>query len=230
MMVVAAVVAGLIWRPTPQAGSVVQDTNSARPTGSQWDELDPTAQPSMPEDTGQGQTIECPQNSMDYRSSIDKDGRMRGGGLSFQAQEGWRNTAVYLPWLYDHNSQTRPITSQWMSNLSVGIVKRSEGFTSPRQTARSIMDCMSSSDLFHGLSGREDLVNESHRLDGRIGWRITANVFVDNQGPIKGDVVDIIVLDLGDPDTYSVFISCATIDLEENLAEVAESTASLRVE
>lgn len=230
MLVVGGLLLALLWRPTQLLGASPEDTNSARPTGSQWNELDPTETPSDPQDTGAGQIVDCPQNSMDYRSQIDSDGRIRGGGLSFVARKGWREEAVFMPWLYDHNSQIKTITTGWMSNLSVGYVKRSEGFTSPRQTAASLMSCLASSDLYLGFTGREDFRNEAYAVDGRRGWRMTANVYVGNQGSIKGDVVDIIVVDLGDPETFSVFISCATIDLKSNLDEVAEATASLRVE
>lgn len=230
LLAVAALVLFLVLRPGAGLGTTPEDTNSARPTGSQWNELEPTESPSDPEETGAGETIECPRNSTDDRSEIGPDGRMRGGGLSFEAAEGWRESPVYLPWLYDHNSQTRTITLGWQSNLSVGEARESEGFTSPRQTAESIMDCMASSSLFLGFDGREDLFNGEFALDGAPGWRVTANVLVDNQGDIRGDVVDIIVLDTGREGAFSVFISCATIDHEENLAEVARATESLRVE
>lgn len=229
LVVVAAVVIALLWRPGSGPG-LPEDTNSSRPTGSQWNEVEPTETPSNPDATGMGgELIECPRNSTDDRSEIGADGRMYGGGLSFEARTDWRDYPVYLPWLYDHNSQTRAITDKWQSNLSVGAVLKEEGFTSPRQAAESIMECMSSSFLFDGFSGREDLLNEAFSLDGYQGWRITANVRVDDQGDIEGDVVDIIALDLGDADRFSVFISCATIDNEGNLAEVAEATETLRV-
>ena len=91
------------------------------------------------------------------------------------------------------------------------------------------MGCLASSDLYRGFTGRENFADESFTLDGDGGWRITANVFVDSQGDIKGDVVDVIVLDLGDPDKLAVYISCATIDDGKNLAEVAAVAESLRV-
>ena len=47
---------------------------------------------------------------------------------------------------------------------------------------------------------------------------------------IDGDTVDILVLDLGEPDRLSVYVSCATIDLTDNLQEVAEAFNTLRVE
>ncbi|MCC2593480.1 DUF2510 domain-containing protein [Tessaracoccus sp. OS52] len=229
LVVVVAVVVALLWRPGSPFSTTPEDTNSARPTGSQWNELEPTESPTNPDATGRGELIDCPRNSTDDRSQIGPDGRIHGGGLSFEAVRDWRNIPVYLPWLYDHNSQTRSITGTWMSNLSVGAVLKEEGFTSPRQSAESIMSCMSTSLLYDGFTGREDLSNEAFSLDGAQGWRITANVYVDNQGPIRGDVVDVIVLDLGEADRFSVFISCATIDDRDNLSEVAAATESLRV-
>lgn len=230
MVVVGVLVVALVWRPTQLTGAAPEDRNSARPTGSQWNEQEPTNTPTVPQETGKGEIIDCPQNSFDARSTIDRDGRMRGGGLSFVARKDWRPEYVFMPWLYDHNSQIKTIAPGWMSNLSVGEVKTSEGFTGTRQAAESLMSCMASSDLYMGFSGRDDFRNQEYTLDGRTGWRITANVYVDNQGAIKGDVVDIIVLDTGRSDGFSVFISCATIDDRTNLAEVAEATDSLRVE
>lgn len=231
LVVVGAVLVALLWRPAALFPQTPEDTNSARPSGSQWNELEPTESPTNPDDLGPGDLVECPDNSDDDRSEIAPDGRMHGGGLSFEARDDWRADPVYMPWIYDHNSQTRIIVDGWQSNLSVGTVRKEEGFTSPRQAAESIMACMSSSSLFNDFSGREDLLNEQFELQGKRGWRITANVRVANFGQgIEGDVVDIIVLDLGDAETFSIFISCATIDHEENLQEVAEATDTLRVD
>ncbi|GAB3817656.1 hypothetical protein GCM10028820_18980 [Tessaracoccus terricola] len=231
LVVIAAVIVALLWRPAALFPETPEDTNSARPSGSQWNELEPTETPTDPDELGPGDLVDCPRNSDDDRSDIAADGRMHGGGLSFEARTDWRSSPVYMPWIYDHNSQTREIVFGWQSNLSVGTVKKEEGFTSPRQAAESIMACMSSSSLFEDFSGREDLLNEDFELQGKRGWRITANVRVDDFGDgIEGDVVDIIVLDLGDAETFSIFISCATIGHEENLQEVAEATATLRVD
>lgn len=230
MVVIAGLVAVFVLRP-PSLTAGPGDTNSAKPTGSQWNELPVSETPTEPEDPGEGGIIDCPQNSFDARSETSSDARMHGGGLSITPPPGssWRPDPVFMPWLYDHNSTTRSITYGWQSNVSVGEVKRSEGFSDPRTTASQLMGCLASSDLYRGFTGREDFTDESFTLDGDGGWRITANVFVDSQGDIKGDVVDVIVLDLGDPDKLAVYISCATIDDEKNLAEVAAVAESLRV-
>lgn len=231
MAIIAGLIALFVLRPGGLTAAP-EDTNSAKPTGSQWNEVLPTETPSKPQETGSGQIIDCPQNSFDDRSEISSDGRMHGGGLSFEAPGdwAWEDRPVGMPWLYDHNSTIKRITDGWMSNLSVGEVLRSEGFQDPRSTATQLMGCLASSMLYSGFTGREDLTNEAFTLGGQGGWRITANVRVDSQGAIEGDVVDIIVLDLGDTDTLSVFISCATIDDEGNLAEVATATETLSVD
>ncbi len=229
MAVIAALVAVFMFRPGG-LGTVPEDTNSARPTGSQWNEVPPTETPTEPQETGGGDIVDCPQDSVDNRSEISPDGRMHGGGLSFESPSGWEKQPVDMPWLYDHNSTIRTITFGWMTNLSVGEVKRSEGFKDPRSTATQLMGCLASSGLYYGFTGRLDLTDEAFTLDGQGGWRIRAEVRVDNQGDIEGDVVDVVVLDLGDPDRLAVFISCSTIGDEKNLAEVDRATESLQVD
>lgn len=231
MAVVAALVIVLVIRPTTP-WTTPSDTNSARPTGTQWNELEPTETPTPPEDPENGETVDCPQNSTEQNSNIDGDGRIHGGGLSFEAirDRGWDNGSVYIPWLYDHNSQTRTITSGWMTNVSVGYAKKSEGFKAPKSTAEQMMSCLASSDLYRGFEGRQDFRNEAFAIQGHNGWRITANVFVGNQGDIKGDVVDVVVLDIGRDGELAVYISCATIDHEENLRQVERAFETLRVD
>lgn len=232
IIAVVALTAAIIfqpWKSTPFA-SGREDTNSAKPTGSQWDERIPTETPSPPEDPDdQGSPVDCPQNSTEMRSEASADGRLHGGNLSFESAGSFHDVPVYMPWLYDHNSQTRSIVSGWMSNLSVGYIRKDEGFKAPRSSAEQLMGCLATSDLYMGFEGREDIRSEAFSLDGREGWRLTANVYVTRDDGIRGDVVDIVVLDTGRIDEWSVYISCATIDHEENLAEVERAFESLRV-
>lgn len=231
MFVIAGLIAVFILRP-PSLFTATGDPNSAKPTGSQWNELPVTETPTQPGDPGGGSVIDCPQNSDDERSEISSDGLMHGGGLSIEPppSNDWQSSPISMAWLYDHNSTIKYITGNWMSNVSVGEVRRDEGFADPRGAAEQLMGCMASSDLYMGFTGREDVANAAYEIDGMPGWRITANVLVNSQGDIKGDVVDIIVLDLGDDATLSVFISCATIENEENLNEVIAASESLRVD
>lgn len=216
------------WRNTPWAGTP-EDHNSSRPTGSQWDEgLPPSTPPPEAEDDNGGKIVECSQTSDEQRSEI-RDGRIAGGGLSFEARPDWHQEHVWLPWVYDHNSQIRTISPGWMSNLSVGYVKAEEGFTNPRQAAHGMMSCLATSDLYPDMIETMDIRDEAFSLDGRDGWRMTAEVRVGGRD-VAGDVVDVVVLDLGKEGQLSVYVSCATIDDGYNLDEVEDAFHSLRVD
>lgn len=233
MGAVALLVVGLLYGTSSLGNLDFRAEPSSRPSGSQWDELSPSPQPTDAPSLGDsGQVIDCPLVHPDTRSEIDADGRVRGGGLSFVAptSDQWDLWPTNVLWMSDQNSVTRVITEGWISNIDVGYVHAEDGFTDPRTAAEQFMSCMASSTMFQGYSHRDILESTAYEVDGRQGWRLTANVYVDNQPEVDGDTVDILVLDLGEPDRLSVYVSCATIDLTDNLQEVAEAFNTLRVE
>ncbi|MDF1486912.1 DUF2510 domain-containing protein [Tessaracoccus caeni] len=234
MAAVTLLVVGLLYGTGGLSVIDLAPESSARPSGSQWDELSPSPQPSDTPSIGDhGQNIACPLIHYDSRSQVDQDGRVRGGGLSFLAPTGaaWQHTPTTVPWMTDQNSVIRPITDGWISNIDVGYVHAEDGFTEPRTAAEQFMSCMASSTMFQGYRYRDVLESSAYVVDGHEGWRLRANVYVDNQPKeIQGDTVDIVVLELGEKDQLSVFVSCATIDLTDNQDEVAAALESLRVE
>lgn len=235
LLVIGGVIAAIIMFP---AGSnpfaaTPEDNRTARPTGTQWNELVPTETPSpTPVETGFGQPIDCPSSFELPRSEI-RDGRLHGGGLSIEAPSGsrWERNSAYINWLYDSNGMTRDIAPGWMSNVNVGYILVSDGFSSVMSTAaEQFVTCMASSGMFDGFERRELLVNEDYVVSDRIGWRLTSNIFVGNMKnyDIDGDVVDIILVPTDDKDRFAVYVSCVTIGHEENRAEVDVALNSLR--
>ncbi len=236
LVVVAAVVVALVVLPgssNPFAAAVPEDTRSARPTGTQWNELEPTETPSPTAvETGFGEPIDCPVAG-DWPRSEVVDGRLHGGGLSIDVPTGsqWEADPAYIDWLWDNNSMIRPIATGWISNVGVGYIKVSDGFSDDLSTAaEQFVTCMSSSGMFTGFTKREILRDEEYKVSTRIGWRLTNNVYVGNQlyQGIQGDVVDIILVPTDDKDRIAVYVSCLTIDHAENAAEVQHSLDSLR--
>lgn len=233
MIAVAILVVALIYGTGSLGTITTLPESSARPSGSQWDELSPSPRPSdVPSQGEHGDVISCPLVHFESRSQIDDDGRLRGGGLSFVAPTGrhWETSPTTVPWMSDQNSIIRPIVSGWISNIDVGYVHAEDGFVEPRSAAEQFMSCMASSTMFQGYQYRDVLESSAYQVDGRQGWRLRANIYVDNQPEVDGDTVDVVVLDLGEPGTLSVFVSCATIDLADNQEEVAKALDSLRVE
>lgn len=235
LLVVAAVVIGLVLWPggnNPLA-STPEDSRSARPTGTQWNELEPSETPSPTAvETGFGEPIDCPVTT-DWPRSEVVDGRLHGGGLSIEVPTGdqWVEDYAFIDWLWDNNSMIRPIAPGWISNVGVGYILISDGFSDNLDTAaEQFVTCMASSGMFEGFTKREVLRDEDYQVSGRIGWRLTSNVFVGNQlhQGIEGDVVDVVLVPSDDPDRIAVYVSCSTINHQENAAEVQHSLDTLR--
>lgn len=235
LAVVGAIVAALVYLPggaNPFAPTP-EDTRSARPTGSQWNELLPSETPTPTAiESGFGEPIDCPDSRETPRSDV-RDGRISGGGLSVVEPpgSGWYESPAWIDWMYDYNSVIRSIAPGWISNVGVGYIKISDGFSdNPAKAAEQFVTCMASSGMFYGFEKREILINEEYVVSGRIGWRLVSNVYVGNQKHqgIDGDVVDIIIVPTDDEDRFAVYVSCATIGHSQNLEQVQVSLESLQ--
>lgn len=212
--------------------STPEDTRTTRPTGEQWDELLPSETPTPTEIESQfGTVVDCPSSGEWPRSELT-DGRLVGGGLSVDPPQGprWRMSPAYIDWLYDSNSMLREIVPGWISNINVGYIKVSDGFSSDMETAaEQFVSCMASSGMFLGFTKRTVLYNEPWDVSGRPAWRLTSNVYVSDwtHEDIEGDTVEIIIVRTDDPDELAVYVTCVTIRHEENVREVAPVLNSL---
>lgn len=136
-------------------------------------------------------------------------------------------------WMYDYNSMLREIVPGWISNVNVGYVKVSDGFsTNSKVAAEQFVSCMSSSGMFFGFTKRTVLFNEPWDVAGRPAWRLTSNVYVSDwdHANIEGDTVDIVIVPTDDPDKLAVYVSCVTIRHDENIREVEPVLDSLLYE
>lgn len=234
LTVVGAVVAALLILPNGTAliGATPEDRRTTRPTGEQWDELMPSSTPTPTEIESEfGEFIDCPDAGEWPRSDI-VNGRLRGGGLSVTPPEGpeWTTSPAHIAWLHDSNSMLRSIVPGWISNINVGYIRVSDGFSAdPRVAAEQFVTCMASSGMFMGFTKRTVLSNESWSVGGRPAWRLTSNVYVGDWGHegIEGDTVDIIIVPTDDDDRLAVYVTCVTIGHEENIREVEPVLDSL---
>lgn len=209
-------------------GNVPEDTNSAAPTVSGWDE---TSKPTPPP-TDNASTIACPVTLNDDDTSQGSDGRIHGGGISVEKISGWSNSGMYLQWVSDLHSQMDTVRPGWMSNIAVGQLNYEDGFDSPEIAARQSMECYASSGYYENFTERVDLKNEATTVDGHDAWWMQSEVRISSPDmpEIEGDVVDIIVIDLGDPARMGIYFTSVTIGDDVRQQLVDASTASLRVE
>lgn len=227
LLIVALVVRSTGRNPLRPGGGATEDWNSSAPTVSAWDEV---STPTPPQ-TG-GSLVSCPVTTVRGTTRQGNDGLIRGGGLAFTPVNGWVVQPLYLQWVSDFAGQVKTIYPGWMSNVGVGALNHVDGFVDPRLAATQTLECFASSGYYQNFIGREDILNEAHSIDGHQGWRIRANVYVDHPElpQVKGDVVDIIVVDLGPGSTnLGLFVSSVTIDDAPIQAQVDRVIDSLRV-
>lgn len=206
---------------------VPADTNSAEPTVSGWDE---TSRPTPP--PTQASLTDCPITSVEDETPQRNDNHLHGGGLSVAKISGWRDSSMHLQWVSDMHVQIDEVRPGWISNIGVGQLNAVDGFDNAQVAARQTMECFASSGYYLNFTHRIDLVNEETTVDGHPAWRLRSEVHISTttMPEIDGDVVDVIVVDLGDPDRMGLFVSSVTIGDSARQQLVDAAITSLRVE
>lgn len=239
-LVVIALGVGIWLFFRPGAGRTAQeDTNSAAPTISAWDETSrPTATPSAPPSEPQPSAdnwVNCPSGASQPRPHLTGD--LRGGDIAVNPINGWRDGSgnFMLEWLHDMQAQTDTVAQggdvTWFSAVAVGAVSVVDGFEAPQQAAQMAMDCFATSQYYSGFAGRKDISRQEVTIDGHKGWWIRSEVYVEMAAlpDIPGDVIDVVVIDTGSPESLSMFISSFTIGDSVRGPQVDAARASLRV-
>lgn len=219
-------------------------TNDPVPTSSEsgWDDSSPTATPSpsktpspTPSPSASESTrplTECPLGEPHARADHPADGRVYGGGLSFPRLAGWEDDVQTsgVSWAYDVGSQSKRLEPRWFSLVAVGELRRSDGFTSPRQAAESVVQCVASSSFYSHFESATEHKAEAATIDGHAAWWIRTDIRIDDPDvEADGDTVDVIVVDTGNPETFGMFLGGVTIGDRDLLATLDSTVTGLRV-
>lgn len=233
VLLVAALLWWLLGRGGTPGGSAPEDTRTAAPSVSAWNERSssPSASPSDPQPSGAALT-DCPTTSGVARQHPG-DGRLHGGHISVNPIAGWQLDTTGVPrWVGDAQEEITQIVPGWVSTSMVGELSRADGFTTPQTAARAFMSCFASSSFYQGITARNDLSSQAVTIGGRQGWWLRSEVRVNfaNDPSIPGDTVDIVVLDTGDPAWLSVWEGNATIGDAATQALIDQTRASIQVD
>ncbi|WP_199711197.1 DUF2510 domain-containing protein [Tessaracoccus antarcticus] len=229
LLSILLVVAVLVWQPwRTDAWGSPEDTNSSKPTGSQWNELEPTETPSSPEPTdGDGRPVACPLVE-------DADNGPQGqwyvsGGIQYRGVPGWKDGGGWtIDFTSDRSGQSDSVASSWVSITAIGQVSKEDFSSDPRTAATQLSDCMSSSYYYRTLDHREKLEDKAFTTsDGVSGWIIRENYWNVPDQPVSGDEVVIVVLDNGAKDSLTLFHSQAPIEDQRRKDKVADALATL---
>ena len=230
-IVTAVVIAAVLWG----TGGVQfnqpaqEDTNSSTPTVSAWDETSsPTTPPPPPTNSG-GQLVSCPVTQQ-VGNTPQRAGQLTADTLSVSWISGWTIDSMHLDPVYDLHAQVDQVYFDWMSNIAVGLLSNADGFVDISTSAELIMECFASSGYYIGFTGREDIIpGQQISISGHPAWHIQSNIYV-NGYPVPGDVVDIIVVDLGtDKDHLGLFFSSCSIGDAARCALVESAISTLSV-
>ena len=103
--------------------------------------------------------------------------------------------------------------SGWVSIYGVGGLRKANGFDDPAQAAEVVMTCMSQSpSLYNYFSGRTDLSSGEITVDGTAAYQITSELRVDDPDlTVEGDVAQVVVVDMADPDMFGLYITVVPI-------------------
>jgi len=230
LAVITAIVVALVLHGTGGIGGThpaQEDTNSSSPTVSAWDE---TSTPTPPPPTlGDGQLVGCPV-ATNMSTTRQVAGKLTADTLSVDTIDGWTSSPMWLAPIYDSHAQTDTVYPGWFSNIAVGLLANSDGFTDIATSAEQLMECFASSGYYEGFTGRTDLIpGEQISISGHAAWRIESDIYVTGQR-VQGDTSDIIVVDLGPgKDHLGIFFSSYSIGDAARGAKVDAAIASLAV-
>lgn len=210
----------------PETPSPTPSASLPTPTPSQTRTPTPTPSPTE-------QLRACPQGQPTSRQDHPSDGRIHGGGMSFPKAKSWQNTSgAEFSWAYDVGEQMKMAESpNWYANLAVGALFTGDGFDEPRRAAELVMQCVITSGLYPYFTGRVPVWSKAVTVDGRRAWSIRAEIRVkDPTLKTKGDLVEVIVVDTGSPESLSMFIGAVDIGNTSLRATMDSTIENLRVE
>ncbi|WP_161606031.1 DUF2510 domain-containing protein [Microlunatus speluncae] len=235
LVVVLGLIVFFVVRQLGSGSQPITDDPVPSSTVSGWDDSSPTAAPSSPTPTPtpspSGSSTarpltECPLGNPRARAGHPDDGRVHGGGLSFPRVAGWQDDLQTsgVSWAYDVASQSKILEPTWLSLVAVGELRREDGFAAPKQAAESIMQCVATSSFYSYFESAKDLKSEAAKIDGHDAWWIRTDIRVNNPDiEAKGDTVDVIVVDTGNPDTFGMFLGGVTIG-DQGLLAILDGT------
>ncbi|HWJ81820.1 MAG TPA: DUF2510 domain-containing protein [Nocardioides sp.] len=151
---------------------------------------------------------------------LDKNSpTLTGGGLTIPSlvDAGYTvSRQVSAPFTFADAYQVSYLVVQedggWISNYGVGGLRKANGFDSTEDAARKILACMTGSSLYDGFSSATDRESGPVTVDGHDAYSIVTEVRVDNPAvTVEGDLVQVVVVDTGDPDSYGLYISAVLL-------------------
>lgn len=178
-------------------------------------------------------TAECPIGDPGFRQPHPTDARVHGGGLSFPEVsefEPAEQTTNY-GWAYDVGGQQRIVGTNWSSNFVVGALASFDGFDTLEQSAAVVLSCSVRAPFYTSITSAQQLRSSRITVQGLPAWELRTEVRVnDPKAPVPGDILDIIVVDTGSPESFAMFWATAPIGDADALTQLETTITELEVD
>lgn len=199
------------WRRNPWA--LPTDSNSALPSGRQWDELEPSETPTSPQPTdGNGRPVNCP--IVDETALRPQGDWFISEGMKYQGVPGWDpNGSWSIDFASKRSGQKDNVTEDWVSITAIGQISKQTFSSDARTAAHQLSSCMATSYYYRTLSSVEMLEDRKHvTKDGVTGWLLRANFWNEPETQeVLGDEVVILVVETDSQEAFTLFHTQAPI-------------------
>ncbi len=183
----------------------------------------------------------CPPGQLDSPSPMPAqgaDGRVHGGKLSYPMLGepfGPVMQETEVPFARNTVQQLVVVEPQyngvndWVAPVMVGDLMAGDGFFSPQDGARVVVDCVV--DRFYGDSrvDRHDIRNEATTIDGHDAWVVESELSFNVPGLVTdGELLIIAIVSTG-PDSSGIFYASIPNTTPDLVPPAREAMAGLRV-
>lgn len=183
----------------------------------------------------------CPPGQLDRPTPTAQpaDGRVHGGKLSYPklgAPFGPVIPELEVPFARNTVQQLVVVeprfdgTSDWVAPVMVGDLMAGDGFFSPEDGSRIVVECVV--DKFYGDSkvDRKDVRNEAATIDGHPAWVVESNLSFTVPGlTTTGELLIIAIVSTG-PDSSGIFYASIPDTTPELVEPARQAMAGLRVD
>lgn len=230
LVAILLVVGMLVWQPWNDGALTARgDNNTSKPTGSQWNELEPTETPTSPQPTdGDGRPTACPY--IEEPEGQRENGLYVSGDIQFEGVPGWdeERGGWTIDFASERSGQSDRVKDSWVSITAIGQLAAEDFSSDPRTAATQVSDCLSSSYFYSTLDRRESVEDEAFTTsDGVSGWIIRENYWNIPGQAVSGDEVVVVVLESDEEGTLTLFHSQAPIEDQGRKDKVATALDSL---
>lgn len=170
-----------------------------------------------------------------YSYNPSDPGRIYGGHLSMPLIANWVDDGFQMPAKYIALGQMQystVIADAWIAPAQLGQVFAADGHTDLKTSAEQITGCVMGDPGMYAMTDSKFAFSQSTTVSGQPAWHVRTDVMVDpaKHGGATGDRLDVIMVNTGDPDSFSLLIIAVPVDSPDLQSVADQAIADLRIE